>query len=384
MKKYRDCAFASLLILIYSLLAGGSSDESFNITLIVIAAALVIFLIVMVVTVNVKTKEETEKNLAIAEDIIGKYTDKYPYDKTHFILVDKPTHRMCLNERVIDYTKIRELKTTAKAPSTKVTYHDEVETKKSTGSVAGRALVGAAIAGPVGALLGGVTTKSKTVTKKVADYTPVNGHYTLTVVDDKGVDRAYFSFSEEKPFNEVYGILKVYLDENLKPIREAEEKRLLEEKKQIEEFDVSKVVLGALLSDITVVTRDAEVTNNVGDIQTYSLGDNGIKAFSQLLGFTPEIIELDIKDDIVKGITIDTRKVTAGSFKLLLFQMDALRKVATNIYGEPDILESNIDYTLISEDKPNLLCYSWPSDTDLVGLTLCYEDGKYLAELAIS
>ena len=151
----------AILLIGYSIIAGGSLED-IGITIGIVVGAAIIGGIAMAISDNKKQKEKRAAGLAKAEDLFGKYTDKVEYVIGKYILYDEPTHRILLENSVSDSRKLRELKTTKRAPRTKVTYKEETVTKTSTGSTAGRAVVGALIAGPVGAVVGGATAKKTT------------------------------------------------------------------------------------------------------------------------------------------------------------------------------------------------------------------------------
>lgn len=158
MKKAIKRITPAVLLVIYSIIAGGSLED-IGITLIIVVVAAVIAGICGIVAENRKNEEKRTKGLATAEDLFGKYTNKVEYAIGKYILYDETTHRILLDNSVSDSRKLRELKTTKRAPRTKVTYKEETVTKTSTGSAIGRGVAGAVLLGPVGAIVGGATAK---------------------------------------------------------------------------------------------------------------------------------------------------------------------------------------------------------------------------------
>ena len=85
----------------------------------------------MTISDKKQTKQRRAKGLAEAEDLFGKYTNKVEYKVGKYILYDESTHRILLDNSVSDSRKLHELKTTERAPRTKVTYKEETVTKTS-------------------------------------------------------------------------------------------------------------------------------------------------------------------------------------------------------------------------------------------------------------
>ena len=208
----------AVLLAAYSIIAGGSLED-IGITLAIVGVLLVIGVIWALISDSNAKKKKREQGLAKATDNFGSYTHQVEYSLGKYILYDEPTHRILLNDSISDSRKLRELKTTKRAPRTKVTYKEETVTKTSTGSAIGRGVAGAVLLGPVGAIVGGATAKKKTETKKTPEYNTIPGHYTIEVIDIEGNTRAKYSTSEVSKHEEVYRFLQNIIDKNLEPER---------------------------------------------------------------------------------------------------------------------------------------------------------------------
>lgn len=141
-----------------------------------------IFLIVIVsiitafiVLYNMEAKKRTGENEQIVRDKIrefGQYTSKYVYNENRVILANSD------NDIVqIEYTKgkisnIISCSIESYNPEPRTTYTQQVVVKKNTVNTVGRALVGGAIAGGAGAVIGASTSPNevKTVTKSHTTY----------------------------------------------------------------------------------------------------------------------------------------------------------------------------------------------------------------------
>lgn len=165
MKKTIRQIVPAILLLTYSIIAGGSLED-IGITLAIVLGIVVIGVIFLLITSSIDAKKESEQGLERAKDIIGNYTHQVEYQLGKFILYDETTNRILLKDSVSDSRKLKELKISKRDPRTKVTYTEESVTKTSTGSAIGRGVVGAVLLGPVGAVVGGATAKKNYKNKK--------------------------------------------------------------------------------------------------------------------------------------------------------------------------------------------------------------------------
>lgn len=291
----------AVLLIAYSIIAGGSLEDM-GIALGITAGLVVIAVIWVMIVDNKKTEEKRAQGLAKAEDLFGKYTNKIEYVIGKYILYDESTHRILLDNSVSDSRKLRELKTTKRAPRTKVTYKEETVTKTSTGSTAGRAVVGALIAGPVGAVVGGATAKKTTETKKTPEYHTIPGHYTIEVLDTEGNVRAKYSTSDEAKHEEVKAFLQRIIDKNLEPERIAHQIEADENSSAIQSIDTDNIVVGSSKDLIKVLLIDSTKTIE-GDSEVHILCPEVVAKINQGWGASFEKITVKIKNDLLSKHT---------------------------------------------------------------------------------
>jgi hypothetical protein len=369
----------AILLIGYSIIAGGSLED-IGITIGIVVAAAIIGGIAMAISDNKKQKGKRAAGLAKAEDLFGKYTDKVEYVIGKYILYDEPTHRILLENSVSDSRKLRELKTTKRAPRTKVTYKEETVTKTSTGSTAGRALVGALIAGPVGAVVGGATAKKTTETKKTPEYHTIPGHYTIEVLDNEGNVRAKYSTSDEAKHEEVKAFLQRIIDKNLEPERIAHQIEAEENSSAIQSIDTANIVVGSSKDLIKVLLIDSTKTIEE-DSEVHILCPEVVAKINQGWGASFEKITVKIKNDLLSKFTGLSYGYTAGNFKNFMLDTHMMAKQIISQYGEPSKKTEEISYTEFTDDNNRISGYIW-SDTpnNTVKIDYVYEKGKYKYE----
>ncbi|MBQ0056860.1 MAG: hypothetical protein KBT20_04300 [Bacteroidales bacterium] len=158
--------------------------------------------------------EEAEKRKALAAQKLIEFEAKYGkdpiivrtrlYDK---LVVSKVNPIMQINETdfsfedVLDYRLQDDYKVIASTIQTK--------TKTKTGSMVGRAIVGTLVAGPVGAVIGGATAKSETVTTGSPEKTVHHYNIYITVNDLEKPQRVLHFGEERNKANETLSLLKV-------------------------------------------------------------------------------------------------------------------------------------------------------------------------------
>lgn len=369
----------AILLIGYSIIAGGSLED-IGITIGIVVAAAIIGGIAMAISDNKKQKEKRAAGLAKAEDLFGKYTDKVEYVIGKYILYDEPTHRILLENSVSDSRKLRELKNTKRAPRTKVTYKEETVTKTSTGSTAGRAVVGALIAGPVGAVVGGATAKKTTETKKTPEYHTIPGHYTIEVLDNEGNVRAKYSTSDEAKHEEVKSFLQRIIDKNLEPERIAHQIEAEENSNAIQAIDTTNIVVGSSKDLIKALLIDSTQTTD-GDREVHILCPEVVAKINQGWGASFEKITVMLKNELLSKFTGISYGYTAGNFKNFMLDTHMMAKQIISQYGEPSDKAAEIAYTDFTDDNNRIPGYIW-SDTpnNIVKIDYIYEKGKYKYE----
>lgn len=369
----------AILLMLYSIIAGGSLED-IGITIAIVVVVAIIGIIGMTISDKKQTKQRRAKGLAEAEDLFGKYTNKVEYKVGKYILYDESTHRILLDNSVSDSRKLHELKTTERAPRTKVTYKEETVTKTSTGSIAGRAVVGALIAGPVGAITGGATAKKKTETKKTPEYHYVSGHYTIEVIDIEGNVRAKFSTSDERKHEEVKSFLQTIIDKNLEPERIAHQIQTEENSSAIQAIDTTSIVVGSNIDFIRTLLIDSTNTTE-GDNDVHVLCPEVVSRINQGWGAHFEKVTVIIKKDLLSKITGISYGYTAGNFKNFMLDTHMMAKQIISQYGEPSKRAEEISYTDFTDDNNRISGYIWSDTSDnSLKIDYIYEKGKYKYE----
>lgn len=379
MKKTIRKITPALLLITYSIIAGGSLED-IGITIAIVAAIVVIGVIWAIISDSKQTKEKREKGLEKAIDSFGKYTEKIEYSLGKYILYDESTHRILLNDSVADSRKLRELKISKRDPKTKVTYKEETVTKTSTGSAIGRGVVGAVLLGPVGAVVGGATAKKTTETKKTPEYHTTPGFYSIEVLDIDGNCRAKFGTSDIKKHEEVKSFLQKIIDKNLEPERIAHQIEVEENSNAIQAIDTTNVVVGSSIDLIKVLLIDSTQTIE-GDSEVHILCPEVVAKINQGWGASFEKITVKIKNNLLSKFTGLSYGYTAGNFKNFMLDTHMMAKQIIAQYGEPTSKIEEISYTEFTDDNNRVSGYIW-SDTsnNTVKIDYVYEKGKYKYE----
>lgn len=130
-----------------------------------------------IVLYNMESKESEKEYEQIIRDttrMFGRYTAKYIYNKKNVILVNTETDKVMIENRDGKLSDIISSRLEICESKTNTTYSTKYVVKKDTISTVGRALVGGAVAGGLGAAIGASTAPSslKKVTTSHTSYTP--------------------------------------------------------------------------------------------------------------------------------------------------------------------------------------------------------------------
>ena len=371
-----------LLLLGYCLIAGGSIED-IGISLAIIAGVVIVVAIIYVIVDGALKNMTREEGINKAKEEFGDFTDSVEYQLGKYIVYDEPTNRLMLKDTIVDSRKIREIKTTTREPKTTVTYKEEAVTKTSTGSAVGRGVVGALVAGPVGAIVGGATASKKTEVQKTPEYHTTPGLYTIDVIDIDGNSRAKFSTHDRKYHDPVVVFLNKIVDKNTLPERLAIEAAAKENQKMLESADVNGLVIGGNQSFLEALLIDSSVIER-SDSKQYKLCPKAVEIVNRGWNSNFERIQLTIQDELLSKFNGVSTAFNAGSFKNMLLEISELARRVTENYGEPSSVAQDLSYTSLTEDSDTLEAYEWnPGGGQEHKLDLLFEGGKYKYQLLL-
>ncbi|MFA5325890.1 MAG: hypothetical protein WCR82_02290 [Bacteroidales bacterium] len=380
MKKFLKNLLPLILLCCYAIIAGGSLED-IEITLGITVGVIAVIGIIAAIVVSVNNNNKRKEGLSKAKEQFGNYTKEVEYQLGKYILYDETTQRLLLKDSIVDSTKLAELKTTERAPSTTTTYKKEQVTKTSTGSAVGRVVAGALIAGPVGAAIGGVTAKQKTETKETPEYYTVPGYYTIDVIDVLGNSRAEFATQDKGYHHSVKNFLQNIIDENTKESRLALQQAQENEQQKLLSANPSSLILGGDASSIESLLINSSVVKRTG-CNKYKLCQEAVGVINRGWNSNFENIQVTIKDQIISKMNAISVPFTAGHFKNMLLEVGILAQKIDETYGEPQMISSDISYTSLTEDNNCLNAYLWNKDgVERQKIDIMYEKGKYKYQL---
>lgn len=242
---YRKKNLSIIAVIVFTLLASASFDESDGI-IIIVSLFMILIISIIAANVNNKKKEEEEKEkaekkkkdeeyrLALAEQKEEEKAKKYnqlaammsspnkiiEYDYDHYIMVDENTSQIILNEHIYNFKDI--INYTISDNSTVIQKHSggEITSTSSTdtGSMLGRTVVGGVLAGGVGAAIGGSTAKRETtssVTPTTTTSSTIHDYLIAVTVNSVSnpIERLELG-DDERNTNEICALLSVIISRN--------------------------------------------------------------------------------------------------------------------------------------------------------------------------
>lgn len=366
----------AIILTFYAIIAGGSL-EGLGISLILTIILMGVIAIILFFVTQAENNKTRKEGLEKAKDQFGNYTEHIEYEMGKYILYDEPKHRILLKDAIVDSTKLCELKTTEKKEQKGVKYKSEEVTKTSTGSMAGRAIIGSVVAGPVGALIGGATAKKKTEIKKTPEFYHIPAEYTIEVFDINGTSRAKFTTCSEQTHVEVKNFLLKIIDNNKleeKKARQIEEENNLA---KINTFNSKKLTLGSNITSIKDILANSSVRKNK-DNNEISLSAEAINAINNGWHANFEYINIVIKDEIINEIVGVSCSYSAGKFQILKSDLNNMMTFINTLYGKPYKANDDINYDILTDDNNCINAYSWNSaEGQKTTIDILCEKGKY-------
>ena len=365
-----------VILIAYAIIAGGSmEDNAMIITYSIVLGLILIFILV----IFVNKSNDRKKALHKAVEKFGHYTSAVEYDVEKFIMYDETTNRLLLLNSIIDSTKIRKINTTRRDFHQTVTFKDTQETKTSTGSVVGRSVAGALIAGPVGAIIGGTTAKQKEVTKKTPEYHTIIGRYTIDVIDVDGNSRGLLITSNKSYHENSKMFLQTIIDINTKSERLALEAVEAEKQIKLSKAPVDQLVVGINKRDIQDILINSSIIKEAGEDQ-YQLCSEAIGSINEGWDTLFEKVVICIRSEIIYQIKGVSRNFTASTFKNLELEASNLARFLVRQYGEPKLVAQNLVYTALTDDKNRMNAYLWENNNQLINIDYICDKGNFKYE----
>jgi hypothetical protein len=383
MKKYLRYITPMMILIAYATIAGGSMEEE---DMVIVLSVLLGLILLFIIGIFVNKSIDRKKALNKAAEQFGHYTSAVEYDIEKFILYDETTNRLLLLNSIIDSTKIRKLNITRRDSQQTVTFKETQETKTSTGSVVGRSVAGALIAGPVGAIIGGSTAKQKQITKKVPDYHTVVGRYTIEVIDVDGISRGMLITTHEKNHMNTVSFLQNIIDKNTKSDRLALE--AIEAEKQVKEAEklmklskapVDQLVVGINERDIQDILINSSIINEAGE-DKYQLCSEAISSINEGWNTLFEKVVICIRSEIIYKIKGISRNFTASTFRNIELETSNLARFIVSQYGEPKLVAQNLSYTALTDDNNRMNAYFWENNNQRIKIDYICVKGNFKYE----
>lgn len=348
----------------------------------IVLALLGVGIIVFVIRMVSEIRKEGRRGLARAEYLMGSYTSKFEYSIGEYILYDADFHRILIKDYVYDISRIKCLEIEEISPKTQVTYKKETITKTDTRSVVARGVIGAIVAGPVGAVVGGVTANKKTEVKQIPERYSIPGQYIIKVIDIDGMNRGTFSFHDMNRFCELKDYLQSILNENIK-----NEKCVVEHDHKVcnivESEDVAGLIVGGNIKQIDKLLEGSEVIKRADKIQ-FRLNVHALDIINHGWRSSFVRIVLTEKDGVLCKFNGVSRSFTSKGFNELMLEVSLLGQILEGKYGRAISANDTISQTSLSGNCPTLTAFKWSSeDGQSYSLDVLFEKGDYKYQLLL-
>lgn len=360
------------------------------------------FIIVVIVAViglfvwaHFKNKADEERlleeNPGALYPFFGVFTSRCIYTTSTFekdvILVNSDTGKIYIGGKTYEMADITQCGTMVHDGHMETTYEDKTYIKTNTGSAIGRAVVGGAIAGGVGAIVGASTANREIKTKRVAQHTYIGKSNSLYLElnnipqmvnvhaksEDELWDVAYFINNEITDYNAKRKKGQEELDKEKKKKEEEENKKIEEERLEKTKKDVAKFVQSPLEFSVEQIANiDPNRIRNGRDslfLSQYfrnlfaeAIGINGLRLF--IYGSS----EIEISTETL-------------SYQDAINNFVNLKKFLINMFGTPQ-KDKNIE-TIESEIiNKKMVTINWNNDWNCCMLLLYIDSSnKYCCDI---
>ena len=224
MKKYFKSILSAVILTIFLLAAGGSSEGEIAFWFISMIALFIIMVIYQLVNFSKEEKikkqkeiEDQEKNKNKLEELKSTFnapiTKVINYDIKKFVFISEEKSLIMLNEHIYHFKEILDF--TLSDNSVVVFTPTTSKTTTNTGSMLGRAIVGGVLTGGVGAVIGGATASQTTQTSEGTSHTKHDYTLVITVNNLSNPVENIHIGSSENYAREISSILSIIVSRNM-------------------------------------------------------------------------------------------------------------------------------------------------------------------------
>ena len=224
MKKYFKSILSAVILTIFLLAAGGSSEGEIAFWFISMIALFIIMVIYQLVNSSKEDEikkqkeiEDQERNKNKLEELKSTFnapiTKVINYDIQKYVFISEEKSLIMLNEHIYHFKEILDF--TLSDNSVVVFTPTTSKTTTNTGSMLGRAIVGGVLTGGVGAVIGGATASQTTQTSKGTSHTKHDYILVITVNNlSNPVENIHIGWRENYA-REISSILSIIVSRNM-------------------------------------------------------------------------------------------------------------------------------------------------------------------------
>ena len=224
MKKYFKSILSAVILTIFLLAAGGSSEGEIAFWFISMIALFIIMVIYQLVNSSEEEKikkqkeiEDQERNKNKLEELKSTFnapiTKVINYDIQKYVFISEEKSLIMLNEHIYHFKEILDF--TLSDNSVVVFTPTTSKTTTNTGSMLGRAIVGGVLTGGVGAVIGGATASQTTQTSEGTSHTKHDYTLVITVNNLSNPVENIHIGSSENYAREISSILSIIVSRNM-------------------------------------------------------------------------------------------------------------------------------------------------------------------------
>lgn len=265
------------------------------ITIIVIVVVVVVKLLeIGLLSYNKAKKERFLKDNPGAFPELGVLSSWLVFPKWNYemdtILVSYETGKIYLGGKIFNILDITKLDSKEHNGYTTTTYDDKTYIKTNTGSAIGRAVLGGAIAGGIGAVVGASTANREVKTEKVAKKHYVDKSYGLYIEVNNVHEIVYISTKSKRDSDDVVAFIKDEILSYKKYLKEKQEIQRLKEKEDAKKFanainkEINRFIQSPFdysVDQLKIIDPQTQIFKN-----HCFLSDNFIKIFAEAIGIS--------------------------------------------------------------------------------------------------